>query len=188
MVFEVFQIETTNRRRRRRRRRRLRMRRRLLICSSQRLRRLSNSRRLAIFSSRLRRRLLICSSQQLRRLPTFFSQLLRRLPFVASKHKTRRWRRCKMVVSYCTSANVRRPRHAALISLTRVIFLIPHILNHIQDITTWVPCLYRICEVLQCMCAAIFRRPMHILNPIHDTIMTSSARHIRVCAVFFGLA
>ena len=89
-----------------------------------------------------------------------------------------------MVVCYCTSAPVRRPRHAALISLTRAIFRMAHILNHIQDITTWVPCLYRNCEVLQCMYAAIFRRLMHILNPIHDTIMASSARHIRVCAFF----
>ena len=58
MVFEVFQIETSNNMRRR-----MRLRMRLLVCSSQQLRRLSNNRRLPIFSSRLRRRLLICSSR-----------------------------------------------------------------------------------------------------------------------------
>ena len=92
MFFEVFQIETSHSIRMGRRRMRLRMRR--LVCSSQQLRRLSNSRRLPIFSSRLRRRLLICSSRRLRRL------LRMRRPSFASKHKTQSWRRCKMFVSY----------------------------------------------------------------------------------------
>ena len=51
-------------------------------------------------------------------------------------HGTPRWHICKMLVCYYTRAPVCRPRHAALISLTRAIIMPIHILNHIQKIMT----------------------------------------------------